>query len=247
MLSLMPYTDADRRRLADIVRRERIDKKLDKEPAARAAGVSSITWKRVEDAEGVRDASLSKILTSLGLTDADSLLAGGEAHPQIRKANYEPAPFPYDRAAFVQELTDIWEAWRDLGLRLVASPDPDLSRQARRGLSLTATVLLNLLTLAGRADSSALRADLTEVMFKVFKPEENEGATHADQSSTDTDPSAEPATSPEGDEDEEAKLTDDAQRGSNRTMDDTFSSFGGSPGSGTVSDGEHVGDVADGQ
>lgn len=64
----MPYTDSQRRRIAAAVRTARIAAKLDKEPAARAAEVSSITWKRVEDAEDVRDASLSKILQSLHLS-----------------------------------------------------------------------------------------------------------------------------------------------------------------------------------
>lgn len=75
-LSFMPYKDDDLRAIADAVRKARIAQKLDKEPAARAAKVSSITWKRVEDGESVRDASLSKILESLTLPDADVLLGG---------------------------------------------------------------------------------------------------------------------------------------------------------------------------
>ncbi len=47
-------------------------------------------------------------------------------------------------------------------------------------------------------------------------------------------------------ENEEVTLPNDTKRRSDRTMDDTFASFGRS-GSGTVRDGEHVGDVADGQ
>jgi len=38
------------------------------------AAVSSITWKRVEDSGSVRDASLSKILASLGLPTATEIL-----------------------------------------------------------------------------------------------------------------------------------------------------------------------------
>lgn len=76
MLAAMSYTDDERRRIADAVRRARVEQELDKEPAARAAKVSSITWKRVEDAEGVRDASLGKVLSSLGLPDAGTLLTG---------------------------------------------------------------------------------------------------------------------------------------------------------------------------
>lgn len=62
------------------------------------------------------------------------------------------------------------------------------------------------------------------------------------------DHSAAPArASDEATKDQEAKLLNDAQRGSGRTMDDTFSSFGRSSSSGAVRDGEHVGDVADSQ
>lgn len=74
----MSYTADERQRIADLVRRARITKGLDKEPAARAAGINSITWKRVEDAESVRDASLGKVLRSLGLPDGDAALAAAD-------------------------------------------------------------------------------------------------------------------------------------------------------------------------
>lgn len=84
MILCMPYTDDELRTIASAVRRARIAQKLDKEPAARAADVSSITWKRVEDSESVRDASLGKILDSLGLESADHVLGRAE----------RPAPTP---------------------------------------------------------------------------------------------------------------------------------------------------------
>ncbi|MGQ9348902.1 hypothetical protein [Mycolicibacterium gilvum] len=78
----MTYTDQQRKRIAAAVGRQRRAKKLDKEPAARAADVSSITWKRVEDGESVRDGSLAKILDSLGLPSIDELLDdNSEAQP----------------------------------------------------------------------------------------------------------------------------------------------------------------------
>lgn len=81
----MSYTDDERQRIADAVRQRRIARGLDKEPAARIAKVSSITWKRVEDSEGVRDGSLGKILASLELPAADKILEGqGEDLPHVR-------------------------------------------------------------------------------------------------------------------------------------------------------------------
>jgi len=41
---------------------------MDKEPAAREARVSSITWTRVEEGEAVRDTSLAKVLRVVGLS-----------------------------------------------------------------------------------------------------------------------------------------------------------------------------------
>lgn len=81
MILGMPYTDDERQRIAEKVRRARIDKKLDKEPAARVAEVSSITWKRIEDGESVRDASLGKVLDSLGLSPVHELLQDAAGEP----------------------------------------------------------------------------------------------------------------------------------------------------------------------
>lgn len=57
--------------IAKIVTEARLAKGWGKEEAARQAGISSITWKRIEDAERVQDASLSKALAALGLTMSD--------------------------------------------------------------------------------------------------------------------------------------------------------------------------------
>jgi hypothetical protein len=76
MLTAMGYTDEERQKIADLVSRARLAKPLDKESAATAAGVNSITWKRVEDALSVRDATLSKILKSLDLPAAYEILRG---------------------------------------------------------------------------------------------------------------------------------------------------------------------------
>lgn len=43
-------------------------KGMDKEPAARDANVSSITWTRVEEGDPVRDTSLAKVLRVVGLS-----------------------------------------------------------------------------------------------------------------------------------------------------------------------------------
>lgn len=61
----------DASQLATIVRERRLDRGWGKEEAARRAGLSSITWKRIEDAERVQDASMAKALAVLDITDAD--------------------------------------------------------------------------------------------------------------------------------------------------------------------------------
>jgi DNA-binding XRE family transcriptional regulator len=56
----------DRKRLGLEVASARTQKGWSKEKAAREAGVSSITWKRVEDGDVVQDASLAVILGAVG-------------------------------------------------------------------------------------------------------------------------------------------------------------------------------------
>lgn len=65
----------DRRRLGLEVASRRTQKGWSKEKAAREAGVSSITWKRVEDGEVVQDASLAVILGAVGLSMHGDVLA----------------------------------------------------------------------------------------------------------------------------------------------------------------------------
>ncbi|MFD0927245.1 hypothetical protein [Williamsia deligens] len=52
--------------MATAVVRRRLEKGLSKEAAATAAGISSITWKRVEDALPVRDIKLRSVEEALG-------------------------------------------------------------------------------------------------------------------------------------------------------------------------------------
>lgn len=61
----------DVNQLAILVRQRRLERGWGKEEAARRAGISSITWKRIEDAERVQDASMAKALAVLDLSDAD--------------------------------------------------------------------------------------------------------------------------------------------------------------------------------
>ena len=55
--------------LGDAVRRARLTNGWGKEEAGRRAGVSSITWKRVEDGKTVQDANLAKVLAAAGVSD----------------------------------------------------------------------------------------------------------------------------------------------------------------------------------
>ncbi|OFB37932.1 hypothetical protein BA059_16660 [Mycolicibacterium sp. (ex Dasyatis americana)] len=97
-------------------------------------------------------------------------------------------------------------------------------------------------SLAGYTDDgSALTPNLQDVHIDVLL---NEVRRRFDELSATQ--AASPGASGQTREAQEVDSANDAQRGSGRTMDDTFSSFGSSAG-GTVGDGEHVGDVADGQ
>lgn len=59
-------TDDARRRLGDLVAARRKELGLSKEAAARLAGISSITWKRIEDGAEVRDAKYASASAALG-------------------------------------------------------------------------------------------------------------------------------------------------------------------------------------
>lgn len=86
----MSYTDEQRRLIGEEVTRIRVLKGLGKEGASEAAGVSSITWKRVEDGEPVRDASLGRVLVSLEL-EVQQILHGRQRSPsQPAAANVDP-------------------------------------------------------------------------------------------------------------------------------------------------------------
>jgi hypothetical protein len=85
----MTYSAEERHLIADAVARARIAQGLTKEAAARRANTSSITWKRVEDALGVQDGSVGKIVASLGLPDVADLLHGGRAFDAAQLSNDE--------------------------------------------------------------------------------------------------------------------------------------------------------------
>jgi hypothetical protein len=123
MLGGMDYTEKERRGIAEAVRRARVAQGLDKEPAARAAKVNSITWKRVEDAEAVRDASLGKILASLGLPNAEALVR--DPWPA------QPARAP-DEPDYLQEVDFAARAIKLVGEELLAAiPEPFISEVAK--------------------------------------------------------------------------------------------------------------------
>lgn len=65
-------TTDERRRLGKRVAGARIEKGWSKEEAARKAGMSSITWKRVEDGLNVHDTSLATVLRTVGLATTES-------------------------------------------------------------------------------------------------------------------------------------------------------------------------------
>lgn len=170
MLAAMPYTDDERRKIADTVRRARMEQELDKEPAARAAKVNSITWKRVEDSDAVRDASLSKILRSLGLPSADEILAGELGPSEDRSPKWVvDQSVDLSSAGLLHVLTLLWETWRDLAMDLAPTLDPEMSRQLRRAMLLTANATLDILELAAPISGvDELTADIMKTVTELL-------------------------------------------------------------------------------
>lgn len=61
----MTYTDEERRRIGRAVELRRVDLGWGKEEAARQSGISSITWKRVEDALTVQPVKMRRVEAAL--------------------------------------------------------------------------------------------------------------------------------------------------------------------------------------
>lgn len=198
----MSYTADERQRIADLVRRARITKGLDKEPAARAAGINSITWKRVEDAESVRDASLGKVLRSLGLPDGDAALAAADELEAVLGIHQPKSSglgrglagvIPTTPAA--NEITDHDEHFArarrllDHAHESIRAGDHLGAIHGLEGVWSTVELLVDRIT--------------DEALLK--------GIPHADQSSaTDSSP-AEPDASPQGQQDQEVADDDDEE------------------------------------
>jgi len=161
MLLHMPYVEEERRTIAGVVREARIARRLDKEPASRAAEVSSITWKRVEDGESVRDASLSKILASLDLPPAAEILstdthveppAAAETKPRLRDHPY------------LNRCSVLWASVADLAEEVVATDQPQVVRDKTRWVVTVAVdVLSDILVVSPDA---AVSKDLLKDMFE---------------------------------------------------------------------------------
>lgn len=180
----MPYTDAELQRIADSVRSARIKKQLDKEPAARAAKVSSITWKRVEDAEGVRDASLAKILSSIGLTVESALNGEEPSSDPVPVPEFQRLPADMTHALRIEEL------WRLL-TALADSPDGDPERQQKADdaiVSFADFLIEMLLTLNAGAAAKSLIQEMTTRAFQILHldKETNDVVETAAQSATPT-------------------------------------------------------------
>ena len=144
--------EKERKELGARVLDARLAAGLDKEPAARAANVSSITWTRVEEGEPVRDTSLAKVLRVIGRLDqprevAASSLASipdaellaeiarrfartsertGEGHAEHPATTTTAGSSPADAIIELDEFADE-EPQREAG-----DPPPATPRQARR-------------------------------------------------------------------------------------------------------------------
>jgi hypothetical protein len=83
----------DLTRIGKVVERERINRGWNKEDAARRAGISSITWKRVEDGQRVQDTKRRAIEEVFGW-DYGSLTAAAKGQPPILASDANRAGEP---------------------------------------------------------------------------------------------------------------------------------------------------------
>jgi len=98
----------------------RLAARLSKEEAARRAGISAITWKRIEDGQGVQDAKLHAALSLLGI-DAEAEVSPGDS---LRTSEQEPPLDPVGRGR--GSLVELVEARRKFA---AGQPLADRERQ----------------------------------------------------------------------------------------------------------------------
>jgi uncharacterized protein (DUF58 family) len=109
----------DLARLADRVKRRRIELELGIEPAARSAGMSKDTWKRVEAGLAVRDTSHAKIDQALSWAtgSCQKILEGGdpvEVRRPGRVVEFAPVPPEAMEAEVRQAVQNAMVAGTDL-------------------------------------------------------------------------------------------------------------------------------------
>lgn len=97
----------DLQELGRRVQGARLARKWGKEQAAREAGISSITWKRVEDGLSVQEAKLQAVLDAVGLDREGGAVVGGEGEA----SSYVAAPG--DRATVTLAEDELEEIIRD--------------------------------------------------------------------------------------------------------------------------------------
>lgn len=190
----MPYTDAERQRIAETVRRTRINKQWDKEPAARAAKVNSITWKRIEDAEGVRDASLAKVLSTLGLTVEGALNGDDPVVDRVQDSRPDPVSVEVYPAVALNLSDALWRAVT----ALAESPEGDPQREAKADYAVLAAadqIVDVLLALNAGPPAKPLIQEITNRAYEILHLDK--GTDHVVEIATES-----PA-SPEGNKDQE--------------------------------------------
>lgn len=117
----MSDTDQQRHALGQRVEAARIAKGWSKERAAREAGVSSITLKRVEDGLSVQDAKLGAVLDALDLRGA----------PPLVEASAQAGLTAYDDTELLAEL--LTRASRRLREERDEQPKPTINNETGSG------------------------------------------------------------------------------------------------------------------
>jgi hypothetical protein len=157
----MTYTDEQRLRIGHEVARKRVSKGLGKEGASKAAAVSSITWKRVEDGKPARDASLGRVLSSLNL-DVQQILSTDQ------KVSDLPPPANTDPPGVLHVATLLWDAVKEAAeAAFEFGAGPEVQRRNVRAVVITADVLTDFLL--GGDDALAAKELVMEMFKTVFE------------------------------------------------------------------------------
>lgn len=150
----MAYTDMQRTTLGEAVTLARLDNGWGKEEAARQAGISSITWKRVEDGQSVQDVKLRAIEVALGWPPgaADRIADGDTTDGLVPSAEHRVQKLRAEMGRLNPLALRILEVAQDLAEVESDDLDPAVKTEASKHLLNAFQVLLDQITRSAGID-----------------------------------------------------------------------------------------------